>query len=60
MDDVLLFRRVRVVAELVGREPELGFETKVSGRVSGVVRGARVGHIATFLLLGFRVKSQFD
>ncbi len=30
-DDVLVFRRVHVVAELVGGEPELGLEAEVGG-----------------------------
>ena len=34
-EDVLLFRRVHVVAELVGGEPELGFEPEGGGRVFG-------------------------
>ena len=33
MDDVLVFRRVHVVAELIGREPELGLEAEVGGGV---------------------------
>ncbi len=59
-DDVLVFGRADVAARFVGGEPELGFEADVCRRVGGAVRGARVGHIATFLLLGLRVKSQFD
>jgi hypothetical protein len=39
-DDVLVFRRVHVVAELVGGEPELGFKSEVSAGFLG------------FLLLG--------
>jgi hypothetical protein len=34
-DDVLVFRRVHVVAELVGGEPELGLEAEVGGGVFG-------------------------
>ncbi len=34
-DDVLVLRRVHVVAELVGGEPELGFEAKGVGTVFG-------------------------
>ena len=42
-DDVLVFRRVHVVAELVGGEPELGLEAEVGGGV--VLRGgAGAGH----------------
>ncbi len=36
-DDVLVFRRVHVVAQLVGGEPELGLEAEVGGGV--VLRG---------------------
>jgi len=43
-DDVLVFRRVHVVAELVGGEPELGFEAEVGGGVFGAVFG-RAGMI---------------
>jgi hypothetical protein len=32
-DDVLVFRRVHVVAELVGGEPEFGLEAEVGGGV---------------------------
>jgi hypothetical protein len=32
---VFVFRRVHVVAELVGGEPELGFETEMGGGVFG-------------------------
>lgn len=34
-DDVLVFRRVHVVAELVRGEPELGFKAEVGGGVFG-------------------------
>ena len=49
-DDVLVFRRVHVVAQLVGGEPELGFKAEVGGGVgrrSGF-RGFCFGHV--FLL----------
>ncbi len=39
-DDVLVFRRVHVVAELVGGEPELGFEAEVGGGVFGAFRSS--------------------
>jgi len=32
-DDVLVFRRVHVVAQLVGGEPELGLEAEVGGGI---------------------------
>jgi hypothetical protein len=32
-NDVLVFRRVHVAAQLVGSEPELGFEADVGGIV---------------------------
>ena len=35
-DDVLVFRRVHVVAELVGGEPELGFEAEVGALCVGL------------------------
>jgi hypothetical protein len=35
--DVLILRRVHVVAELVGSEPELGLEPEVGGGVFGAV-----------------------
>ena len=35
-DDVLVFRRVHVVAELVGGEPELGLEAEVGGAVASL------------------------
>ena len=41
-DNVLVLRRVHVVAELVRREPELGLEAEVGSRV--VLLGARSGH----------------
>jgi hypothetical protein len=34
-DDVLVFRRINVVAQLVGSEPELGFEAEMGGGVFG-------------------------
>jgi hypothetical protein len=34
-DDVLVFRRVHVVPQLIGREPELGLEAEVGGGVFG-------------------------
>gem|GEM_PF-3122194 len=48
-DHVLVFRRVHVVAELVGGEPELGLEAKVGG---GVFGGAGFGfgwHLGRYL-----------
>ena len=54
---MLVFRCVHVAAELVGGKPEFGFKTKLSGRVGGAVRGARMGHIAPSLLLGSRGKA---
>ena len=36
-DDVLVFRRVHVVAQLVGREPELGLEADGGGGGGGGV-----------------------
>ena len=41
-DDVLVFRRVHVVAQLVGREPELGLEAQ--RRAVAVVLSLRLGH----------------
>ena len=41
-DDVLVFGRVHVVAQLVGGEPELGFKADVGGGV-GFLAG-RFGH----------------
>ncbi len=56
--DVLVFRRIHVVAELVGGEPELGLEAEVCGRIfgscgftghkSGFKR--RVGHLRAYPL----------
>ena len=37
-DDVLVFRRVHVVAQLVGGEPELGLEANISPRFGPLVR----------------------
>ena len=42
-DDVLVFRRVHVVAQLIGGEPELGFEADGGGGLSGGV-GCSAGH----------------
>ena len=36
-DDMLVFRRVHVVAQLVGGEPEFGFEADVGGGILGTV-----------------------
>jgi hypothetical protein len=41
--DVLVFRRVHVVPQLVGGEPELGLEAESGGGVLRVV-GFRAGH----------------
>ena len=35
---VLIFRRVHVVAQLVGRQPELGLEAEIGGGIFGAVR----------------------
>ena len=43
-DDVLVFRRVHVVAELVGGSPELGFEAEVGGAGTRGRGGFRFGH----------------
>ena len=44
-DDVLVFGRVHVGAQLVGGEPELGFEAEIRGGILGIVRSsARHGH----------------
>jgi len=40
-DDVLVFRRVHVIAELIGGEPELGLKAEIGGGVFG--RGFRRG-----------------
>ena len=45
-DDVLVFRRVHVVAQLVGGEPELGLEAEVGGGV--VLLGWRFRHQIAF------------
>jgi hypothetical protein len=43
-DDVLVFRRVHVVAEFVGGEPELGLETDGGGGLGGGCGGFSAGH----------------
>ena len=43
-DDVLVFRRVHVAAQLVGSEPELRFKADVGGGVSFVVIRTRTSH----------------
>ena len=43
-DDVFVLRRVHVVAELVGGQPELGFETDVGGRLGAGDGGLLAGH----------------
>jgi hypothetical protein len=43
-DDMLIFRRVHIGAQLVGREPELGFEAELSGAAQLVVFGASAYH----------------
>ena len=45
-DDVLVFRRIHVVAKLVGREPEFGFEADVSGGLGRTFR-LRAGHVVS-------------
>jgi hypothetical protein len=52
-NDVLVFRRVHVVAELVGGEPELGFKAQVGGGVGFLGFGC-FGHGAIYLL-GMRI-----
>jgi hypothetical protein len=47
-DNVLVFRRVHVVAELVGGEPELGLEADGGGGVFGGGGFAFGGHAAIF------------
>jgi hypothetical protein len=42
-DDVLVLRRIHVVAELVGSEPELGLEADIGGGVANGRLG-RTGH----------------
>ena len=42
-NDVLVFRRVHVGAQLVGGEPKLGFEAEVGGEVV-LRRGAGTGY----------------
>lgn len=56
-DDVLVFGRVHVAAQLVGGEPELGFEAEVC---SGVVLrgGAGAGHEMGKFLAGLEMKSR--
>jgi len=42
-DDVLVFRRVHVVAQLVGGEPELGLEAQAGGGITSRLYG--LGHL---------------
>ena len=43
-DDVLVFRRVHVVAQLVRGQPQLGLETEGGARLLGI-RGGFVRHL---------------
>ena len=45
-DDVLVFRRVHIVAQLVGGEPELGLKANGGGGLGGGW-GFRAGHTVT-------------
>ncbi len=50
-DDVLVFGRVHVGAELVGCEPKLGFETKIGGGVGGFRRTGHSRAVVVFVEL---------
>ena len=51
-DDVLVFRRVHVVAQLVSGGPKLGLEAEVGGGVAFLA--GRFRHVIAFFSIGIR------